>query len=79
MRMGTPPTQRIREADETLAALKRLPPNNRNPKWEDIVHLHELHAQHEHAHGRHDRALAAEERARLVLRHETSPPLGAVR
>jgi len=58
-----PAAERIRRSRETLEALRRADPRN-HPSAEDIVYLHELHAQHEREAGREDRAAAAEERAR---------------
>jgi hypothetical protein len=71
--MDEAPSDRIKDAEDTIAALKRLDPEA-DPTPEDIAALHELHAEHERKHGRHDRADEAEERARRVreraARHE---------
>ena len=61
--MDRQPSERIREAHETLEAIRRTRPGN-HPSAEDIAHLHDVHARHEREAGRADRAAAAEERAR---------------
>ena len=61
--MDRQPSERIREANETLEALQRADPGN-HPSGEAIAHLHDVHARHERERGREDRAAAAEDRAR---------------
>jgi hypothetical protein len=58
-------SERVRRANETLEALRRVHPRN-HPSADDIAEFHELHARHEHEAGREERAAAAEERARRL-------------
>jgi len=57
------PSERMREAQETLEALRRVALRH-HPTHEDIANFHDVHARHERAAGREDRADAAQERAR---------------
>jgi 2-amino-4-hydroxy-6-hydroxymethyldihydropteridine diphosphokinase len=67
---------RIRDARETLAAVRRADPRN-DPGPEDLAALHELHAAHERKHGRDERAEAAERRARRARPKSAYVGLGA--
>ena len=54
--------ERIRDARETLAAVRRIDPRN-DPCTEDLAALHEIHAAHERKRGHDERAEAAQQRA----------------
>ena len=66
--------ERIREAQETIAVLRKVHPAN-HPDATRIAEFFELHAAHERKHGRTENAERAAQRA-TRLRKNPSPSTG---